>query len=181
MNRPIHHHLAFSIMELLATLAVAGVLLVLAIGYVPALLEKAHATECTSNLHQIGNALTLYLSDNNLRMPNVTDQRFDLILLPYTNNNKSIFRCPSDPDRATRTGSSYRWNSALNNQLFPNLKMAYGNGDLIFTDKHDIVILNDIKGWHHHQPELKDYNKAGRMIFLYADGSSGNHPLTIRN
>jgi prepilin-type N-terminal cleavage/methylation domain-containing protein len=91
MDYPFHRQFAFSIIELLVALAVVGVLIVLGVGYVPAIIEKAHATECTSNLRQIGNSLTLYLNDNDLKMPTITDQRFDLILLPYTNNNKLVF------------------------------------------------------------------------------------------
>ncbi len=58
-------------------------------------------------------------------------------------------------------------NAFLNNQ--PLASLSFALGDLVFSDKSSIPVLNDKEDWH-----------AGRKNFLYADGSAGNHPLIVK-
>lgn len=176
MKRPIHASLAFSLVELLVCIAVVAALASAGIMYLPTILEKARAAKCMSNLRGIGVALNDFLNDNEQRMPTISDGDIEPALELYS-GGKSIFLCPSDPDRATQQDSSYRWNAGLNGQLATNLKWQFGN--TVITNKKDIVVLCDKKPWHHHQQELKEYNRDGRSIFLWADGSADNHPITL--
>jgi type II secretory pathway pseudopilin PulG len=176
IKQPVHSGLAFSLVELLVCITVVAVLTSLGIMYLPTILEKARATKCMANLRGIGMALNSYLNDNDQRMPTVSDGNFEPVLEPYA-GGKSIFLCPSDPSRTRRQNSSYRWNPGLDGQLATNLKWPFGN--TVITDKRDIMVLCDKEPWHHYQPELKEFNRDGRFIFLWADGSANNHPITL--
>jgi type II secretory pathway pseudopilin PulG len=176
IKQPVYSRLAFSLGELLVCVALIGVLTAFGIMYLPTILEKARAAKCMSNLRGIGMALNSYLNDNDQRMPRISDGDCEAVLEPYA-GGKSIFLCPSDPSHTTRQDSSYRWNPGLNGQLSTNLKWPLGN--VVITDKRDIIVLCDKQPWHHHQPELKAVNRDGRSIFLWADGSAENHAITL--
>lgn len=95
-------HLApgFGLIELLAAMAIIGVLAALLLPSMESMLRGSEASHCISNLRQIGLAFHLYLQDNDQRLP----QRFypgsnpsigyDERLLPYLNDNYQVFICP---------------------------------------------------------------------------------------
>ena len=125
---------AFTLIELLAVIALIGVLASLLLPAVVQSKAKAHNTACLTNLRQIGIAAQLYADDHQERLPSAEilpskpiDPRNPLprirdILAGYLGkttgtqtNGGTVFRCPRDKkDRFSAEGSSYEWNADLN-------------------------------------------------------------------
>lgn len=166
---------AFTVLEMLVAVAIIGILLAVAIPVVSAVNKKIDSAKCLENLRVIGVGLNVYVADHDHRMPALSGRRsstqedvpvIDTVLAEYV-PGKAAFQCPLDAGLARITGTSYGWNTVLNNQPVAALKFAIG--DLIFSDKSSIPILSDKEDWH-----------AGRKNFLYADGSAGNRPLVVK-
>lgn len=89
----------FTLIELLAVIAVIAVLMIVVSRTISSSLEKARIASCAANLKSLGQALVLYASDHQARLPQFAenDTIWDETLLPYLNDNKQVFRCPSDP------------------------------------------------------------------------------------
>ncbi|CAM3100872.1 DUF1559 domain-containing protein [Rariglobus hedericola] len=94
----------FTLVELLATIAIIGVLSGILIVVIGRARDKAKSTQCLSNLRQITLAMIAYTGENKGRLPaqqtTVDGQPFTwrARLLPYLGDNKSmeVFLCPAD-------------------------------------------------------------------------------------
>ena len=162
----IRHSPAFTLAELLVVIAIVAVLAALAYPAYQRVLESGRATACTSNLRQLGMALSLYLGENNNTMPTLKTARAsladDVPVIDNTLNkyapNKAVFACPADRQGfAAKTGTSYLWNVTLNGQALASLNFL----GLTDTSSH-IPVLSDKEGFH---PYLNDH-----INILYADG-----------
>jgi len=60
---------AFTLIELLTVIAIIGILAAILIPVVGRVRESARASQCTSNLRQIGSAMHLYMTDNGVMPP----------------------------------------------------------------------------------------------------------------
>jgi prepilin-type N-terminal cleavage/methylation domain-containing protein/prepilin-type processing-associated H-X9-DG protein len=133
MRHPPASRPAFTLVELLVTVAVIALLAAL---FMPALgrgKESGRVAVCQGNLHQIGLALQLYVDDNKNIMPTLYDRpvagaptnlpTIDVVLAGPLGSTQ-VLRCPSDLQRLfEQTGSSYAWNSLVNGQNADHLQI----------------------------------------------------------
>lgn len=107
---------AYTLIELLVTITILTLLASVMLPVIAKAKESARKSACVSNLRQIGQALQMYVQDNNERYPvNVSDlidqkcdssiwrsqgidigtyPSFSMILKPYVEKNPLIFICP---------------------------------------------------------------------------------------
>ena len=156
---------AFTLLELLVVVAVIAVLAALAYPVISGYREKGRAVVCVQHLRTLGAGLNLYLGENNLTMPTLVLGRERITDdLPAIDNtldrylpDKKAFACPSDPQYAKLTGTSYHWNSALNGQALAGLNFL-GMGD----QPAHIPVMGDKEGFH--------LDPDHKVNILYADG-----------
>jgi prepilin-type N-terminal cleavage/methylation domain-containing protein/prepilin-type processing-associated H-X9-DG protein len=162
---------AFTLIELLVVLAIIAILSAMLFPVLSKAKEAGRATACLSNLHQIGLALQIYVSENNNRLPIMYDQLLstngpptnstatvDVVLRNHLGTT-NLLRCPSDQKLFQQTGSSYAWNSLLNGQDAEHLRV-FG----INFNPHQIPVFFDKEGFHAARGAGKEVN------YLYADG-----------
>lgn len=178
---------AFTLVELLVVVVILAVLMGLGVPAVQRSLDKARATQCLSNLRQIGLALASYAGDHEQELPNLAllgrssksedIPVMDTVLLPYAGNSPEIFRCPSDNKKYyENTGCSYFWfgsySTPTDTDGVTNLKLPVLDFDPIGTeglskeqtkDPGKIPLVSDKDPFH-------DRGTVRHM--LYADGSA---------
>jgi prepilin-type N-terminal cleavage/methylation domain-containing protein/prepilin-type processing-associated H-X9-DG protein len=167
---------AFTLVELLVVLAIIALLAALLLPVLGRAKESARATACLSNLHQVGIALQIYVSENNNKLPVMRDvvpdpavvatnvfPTIDKVLSPQL-GNRNVLRCPSDLAHIFEiTGSSYSWNSLLNGQDADHLEM--------FTNQlssFQVNVVFDKEAFHKARGMDRSVN------YLYADGHIKN-------
>jgi prepilin-type N-terminal cleavage/methylation domain-containing protein/prepilin-type processing-associated H-X9-DG protein len=167
---------AFTLVELLAVIAIIAILAALLLPTLGRTKESARATVCLNNLHQVGVALQIYVSENNNKLPIMRDVSTDpavaatnvfpainKVLAPQLGNT-NVLRCPSDLRQFFElTGSSYAWNSLLNGEDADHLVVFN-----IHFDPHEIPVVFDKEDFH----KARGPNKA--VNYLYADGHIKN-------
>lgn len=112
----------FTLVELLVTLAIIGILAALTMGSVNRARESARRSRCLANLSQLGIGLEMYGQDHRYVLPVCAGsqdphagQEIRSVLLGYVSGNNGVFRCPSDlRAESLRSGSSYDWNTLAN-------------------------------------------------------------------
>jgi len=126
---------AFTLIELLVVIAIIGILVALLLPVLGRMKAKAQNAACVSQLRQLGVAARLYAEDNDSKLPvaerlpslpllpDKTLPRICDVLGPYvgkmagTNGSAMVFKCPADREMFFEIeGSSYMWNTALNNE-----------------------------------------------------------------
>lgn len=128
------HKFGFSLVELLVTIAIIGILAALLMPVLGRAKESGRSAFCQGNLHQIGLALQMYVGESKNRMPTMYDQalgtNFNTNLATINSvlsnqlGSQLVLQCPSDaPGIFQQSGSSYSWNSLVNNQDADHLQI----------------------------------------------------------
>jgi len=159
----------FTLLELLAVIAVVVVLAATTIPAVDFGISRANSAKCLGNLRAIGAGLNGWLADNNMMMPALVAGRksraeevpvIDTVLAPWLTDPR-VFACPADRVLAASTGTSYYWNSVLSGQSALNLNFLS-----LATDLSKIPVVVDKEGWHRHSKD--------KVNHLFADGHAAN-------
>ena len=178
MTRPANKQIfaAFTLVELLVVIAIIAIVAALLLPVFAGAKESARATACLGNLHQIGLALQIYVSENNNKMPVMRDVSTDpavaatntfpaiqkVLATPLGNPN--VLHCPSDlQNYFARTGSSYSWNNLLNGEDADHLRVFK-----ISFSAQEIPVVYDKEDFH----KARGANQA--VNYLYADGHIKN-------
>jgi prepilin-type N-terminal cleavage/methylation domain-containing protein/prepilin-type processing-associated H-X9-DG protein len=118
----------FTLIELLTVIAIIGILAAIVIPVVGSVRASARASQCASNLRQLGMATTLFAADNRQRLPRRTWE-FVLDLWPYVQGTErplpvisgnpppdlagTVFECPAVGEDTMAVKRSYAMNARL--------------------------------------------------------------------
>lgn len=109
---PVRARRGFTLLEILIVLAIIGILAAILLPVVSGAREAARRSSCANNLHQIGQAIALYVQDNNRTYPVVNGYNSPAQkdcsmwverVYPYV-KSPEIFECPSAEKGEYRTG-----------------------------------------------------------------------------
>jgi prepilin-type N-terminal cleavage/methylation domain-containing protein/prepilin-type processing-associated H-X9-DG protein len=165
---------AFSLVELVLVMAIAGILAALAFPEYQKVLERSKSVACMNNLRQIGVAVAAYVADNDNTFPfiepNPDDPVYDptyeakpmLVELGPYGVTSQLLKCPADLKAGNYfkvRGSSYQWSPILDGELKVN-PVVYGRrGGARTVNPARMRLCMDFEAVH--------FNRANR---LYADG-----------
>lgn len=115
MHRFVWKRRGFTLIELLVVIAIIAILAAILFPVFARAREQARKIVCTSNLKQVGTALSMYVQDYDERFPTLVDGckheptkpfadthvafwHWATMVQPYVKNT-SVFKCPSFPDK----------------------------------------------------------------------------------
>lgn len=168
---------AFTLVELIAVMAIVALLVSLAIPEVQRFLERARSTACAGNLRGIGLAVRNYINDNDGTFPVIETNPGNPIypeevgargmlesLEPY-GLTSNMLRCPSDvrgPNYFAQRGTSYEWRPVIDGETAINPILYTRRGERQVNPAR-VRIVMDFTPVHN-----------GRQNQLFADGRVRN-------
>ncbi len=151
--RPSSRQEAFTLIELLAVVALIALLAALLLSAVGSSLARAKEAQCGAQLKTLGQGVFLYAGDHGARLPRFEDggQIWDTMILPYLSGNQAVFRCPEDPHIARDSSDTFPRTYAVNG----GVKYLSGR-------------LNPFGGFDGQKPLLVDQlrSRSGRCILI---------------
>jgi len=157
-NRP-----GFTLIELLVVIAIIGLLASWLLPVLGRAKRTAATVACLSNLHQIGLALNIYEPENNNRLPNClmlpnqplpddTNAQSIVLTLQPELQNSNVFHCPADQSLFANDGSSYTWNSYLDNASYDHPEnwspVTQEIVNVIFGGRYTTPLIGDANSFH---------------------------------
>jgi prepilin-type N-terminal cleavage/methylation domain-containing protein len=154
----------FTLIELLTVIAIIGILASLLLPVLGRAKGTAKSAACTSNLHQIGVALMVYVQENNDRLPAcagyLPSQQPALPPITTTlfagQKTNLLFQCPADQRIFPVESTSYEWNFWLNGAPYSAPQWA-----AIYTNEAS-VIVNQLFGGRDETPIIGDADTVHR-------------------
>jgi len=171
---------AFTLIELIAVIAIIGMLVTLIAPQYGQMIDRANSVACSANLRQIGVAVNLYVNDNEQKFPYINNPRNPVYtdpaeipegvtpvtmaeaFGPYEISGKSL-RCPSDVawnNRFASEGTRYEWRPLLDGEEKVNPEIFTRRGTFRIVRLSRMRLVFDIDSVH-----------KGRPNTLFADGS----------
>ncbi len=182
MTRPVISRATggFTLVELLVVMAIISLLVGLAYPALQSALASARSTQCATNLHSIGVAVTQAATDNDNQYPPIAQaasnpyagtniQAHDLAdtLSPYGITTASL-QCPVDVAQSLSAykqyGSSYEWNPAFDDEVTVTPIIYWSATVQIPVNSSRVRLCTDFNAIHN-----------GRMNILYGDGHVRKH------
>ncbi|MGC9942658.1 MAG: prepilin-type N-terminal cleavage/methylation domain-containing protein [Verrucomicrobiota bacterium] len=163
MKASIPRNDGFSLIELLVVIAIIGILAGLLLPLLGRAKRTAYTVACLSNLHQIGVAINIYEPENNNHLPNclmLPDQPLPddtnavsiVTTLQPELQNSNVFRCPADQTVFAADGSSYTWNSYLDNASYDHPEdwspVTQEIVNVIFGGRYTTPLIGDANSFH---------------------------------
>jgi prepilin-type N-terminal cleavage/methylation domain-containing protein/prepilin-type processing-associated H-X9-DG protein len=98
----------FTIIELLITVSIIGVLVLMCLRILPSALESAKMATSLDNLRQIGVAFRLYAADHDYTLPQrvTTTNKWPSLLYSYLNNTDKVYADPADTNNFLISGEN---------------------------------------------------------------------------
>jgi general secretion pathway protein G len=167
--------IAFTLVELLVTIAIIGLLGSLTVPAINSAIQSAKSATCAGNLRQIGIAVSTAATDNNNTYPEIDQaaepvyppgsgaQGLVMTLASYGITTNSV-KCPVDISMGknssfTKYGSSYEWNPTFDNEVTTSPIIYVNSTFKIPLNSGRVRLCTDFQPIHH-----------GRMNALYGDG-----------
>lgn len=112
----------FTLVELLAVVAVLGILTTLGLGAASFAVERGRATTCLASMRHVGTAVQMYAADHSARLPNTSHLRapdgsslsWTVTLADYLGSD-FLGKCPSNAKSPASV--TYAWNDCLTDSL----------------------------------------------------------------
>lgn len=192
----------FTLVELLVVIAVIAILAAILFPVFAKAREKARQTNCISNMRQIAQAMHMYMTDHDDRVPvchddttasTTDDTLFWWVTLYRYTRNDGVFICPSwrttpapagllstevppnaqQPNRHGGIAGTYIWNETMDGAPESRLSGTAADG-LSFSPATVIVVGEGFNGGHVWKPEhvAPLANAEDRLRYFHNDGAN---------